>query len=247
MREEYERGGERRRYRGERWDAPSGRAQRHHDRREEILGRRRPDDEVRFGRAERGRWDARDAEYDDEDERGTGERGGGDRGWEEEPVGPRRWSRDVARDPDAHWDMDEAYWENRRAADRDRARPPMERDERHEGRFAGIGPKGYRRSDDRIREDVCDRLTAAADIDAREITVTVRDGEVILEGTVEDRRTKRAAEDCAEDVPGVREVQNHLRIGAPTGAAQTTTTTAAGQAATRATAAGRAPGFAPDH
>ena len=32
-------------------------------------------------------------------------------------------------------------------------------------RYRGRGPKGYRRSDARIREDVCDRLTEAPDVD----------------------------------------------------------------------------------
>lgn len=75
----------------------------------------------------------------------------------------------------------------------------------------GRGPKGYVRSDERIREDVCDRLSDDDEIDARDITVTVKGGEVILEGTAIDRRTKHRAEDVAESVSGVKEVTNHLR------------------------------------
>jgi osmotically-inducible protein OsmY len=80
------------------------------------------------------------------------------------------------------------------------------------GRFAGRGPKGYRRADARVREDVCDRLTADPALDASEITVDVDNLEVTLSGSVPDRDTKRAAEDCAEDVPGVREVHNLLHL-----------------------------------
>jgi hypothetical protein len=75
----------------------------------------------------------------------------------------------------------------------------------------GKGPKGYSRSDDRIRDDVCERLTYDPDIDASDITVTVSQGEVTLAGEVEDRSSKRRAEDVLEDVPGVRDVHNQLR------------------------------------
>jgi hypothetical protein len=80
------------------------------------------------------------------------------------------------------------------------------------GRFSGRGPKGYQRSDERIREDVNERLTDHPDIDASEIEVQVREGEVTLTGTVEDRQTKRRAEDVAESVSGVKEIHNQLRI-----------------------------------
>ncbi len=80
------------------------------------------------------------------------------------------------------------------------------------GRFAGRGPKGWRRSDDRIREDINERLTDHPDIDATEIDVQVKNGEVTLTGTVDERYAKRLAEDVAENVSGVREVHNELRI-----------------------------------
>jgi osmotically-inducible protein OsmY len=81
----------------------------------------------------------------------------------------------------------------------------------------GRGPKGYIRSDDRIREDVCDRLTDDLHIDASEIDVRVANGEVTLSGTVTDRTAKRHAEDLAERIGGVRHVQNNLRVS-PAGA-----------------------------
>lgn len=79
------------------------------------------------------------------------------------------------------------------------------------GRFAGRGPKGYRRSDERIREEICDLLTEDPEIDASEVTVTVENGEVTLEGCVADRQMKRDAEDCIESISGVRQVHNRLR------------------------------------
>lgn len=75
----------------------------------------------------------------------------------------------------------------------------------------GKGPKGYTRSDERIREDICDRLSDDDEVDARDITVTVKNAEVTLEGTVNDRRSKHRAEDVAESVSGVKDVSNHLR------------------------------------
>jgi osmotically-inducible protein OsmY len=80
------------------------------------------------------------------------------------------------------------------------------------GDYAGRGPKGYRRSDERIREEVCDRLTADSDVDASELTVAVKDCEVTLEGTVDSRWMKRRAEDSTEDVPGVTQVHNRLQV-----------------------------------
>lgn len=76
--------------------------------------------------------------------------------------------------------------------------------------FAGRGPRGYRRSDERIREDVCDLLTEAHDVDATELDVTVADAVVTLTGTVDDRAARRRAEDLALTVPGVLDVHNRL-------------------------------------
>lgn len=83
---------------------------------------------------------------------------------------------------------------------------------RRSGPHSGRGPKGYKRNDDRIREEACDRLTAAGEVDASEIDVAVKDGEITLSGTVKTRQERRAAEDCVEDVPGARHVQNNLRV-----------------------------------
>jgi osmotically-inducible protein OsmY len=78
--------------------------------------------------------------------------------------------------------------------------------------FAGRGPQGYKRSDERITEDINEELTQDEHLDASNITVEVRDGEVTLRGTVSDREAKRRAEDLAESCSGVKEVQNQLRV-----------------------------------
>lgn len=83
---------------------------------------------------------------------------------------------------------------------------------RSAGRYVGRGPQGYQRSDERIKEDVSDRLTWHGDVDASNITVTVSSGEVTLEGQVGDRHQKRTAEDVAEGVYGVNDVHNRLTV-----------------------------------
>lgn len=83
---------------------------------------------------------------------------------------------------------------------------------RGDGKFRGRGPKNYRRSDDRLREEVCDHLTDNEWLDASDVEVNVVAGEVILTGTVDSRYAKRLAENIAESVLGVANVQNNLRV-----------------------------------
>ena len=83
---------------------------------------------------------------------------------------------------------------------------------RGSGGFAGRGPKGYRRSDDRLRDEVSDRLMEDDRVDASDVEVEVTDGEVILTGTVPERSMKRRAEDVSEQVLGVRDVMNQIRV-----------------------------------
>jgi osmotically-inducible protein OsmY len=78
----------------------------------------------------------------------------------------------------------------------------------------GRGPKGYQRSDNRILEDVCDRLMYS-EVDAGDIEVRVENGEVTLTGSVRDRSDKRRAEDIVEEVSGVRDVHNNIRVHHP--------------------------------
>ncbi|HEX2527350.1 MAG TPA: BON domain-containing protein [Geminicoccus sp.] len=82
-----------------------------------------------------------------------------------------------------------------------------------QGEHRGRGPRGYRRSDQRILEDVSDRLTEDPSLDASDIEVGVDGSEVTLSGMVRRREDKRRAEDLAEQVSGVNHVQNNLRVG----------------------------------
>jgi osmotically-inducible protein OsmY len=49
-------------------------------------------------------------------------------------------------------------------------------------------------------------------VDASEIEIEVKNCEVTLKGTVDNRQAKRMAEDVAESCSGVKEVHNQLRV-----------------------------------
>lgn len=76
-------------------------------------------------------------------------------------------------------------------------------------------PRGYRRSDERILDEVCERLTEDDAIDASDVEVTVKDGDVTLAGTVPDRAMKLSAELICGSVRGVVDITNLLRIRRP--------------------------------
>ena len=80
-----------------------------------------------------------------------------------------------------------------------------------QGQHRGKGPKNYQRSDERVKEMLCERLHDDPEIDASEVTVSVQGGKITLEGTVDSRRTKNAIEDVAEQI-GSLDVQNNLRV-----------------------------------
>ncbi|KAA0598562.1 osmotically-inducible protein OsmY [Azospirillum lipoferum] len=169
---------------------------------------------------DRGDWDRGDMsrrdfgggyQRDDYRDRSWGEDRGGmyrsqeSRGYgENRGRGEQRGFWEQAGDEIASWFGDDDA-ERRRHEDQMRA-------SRHRGR----GPRGYSRSDERVREDVSDRLTDDAYIDASDIEVSVSGGEVTLTGMVPDRNTKRRAEDVAESVSGVSHVQNNLRVRSQT-------------------------------
>lgn len=77
----------------------------------------------------------------------------------------------------------------------------------------GRGPRRFRRSDARIREDLCERLLHHPEIDPSGVDVdVVGSGQVVLDGVAPSLGIKRWIEDLAYQVPGVVSVLNHLRI-----------------------------------
>jgi hypothetical protein len=176
----------------------------------ERRGRTGPDDRERRAGSRSGRWSANEQPDDygrygwrqPQGEEYYGQRHGldpyGNPGYPGRAAGysggiGESWQqpgRGQGRSPGVQWDRDDRYGSGHR----------------------GKGPRSYTRSDDRITEDVNDRLTQEDDIDASEIDVKVSDGEVTLNGAVDSKRCKRFAEDCADSVSGVKHVQNNLRI-----------------------------------
>ncbi len=115
--------------------------------------------------------------------------------------------RDYSRqERGGEWDRDREQWRGYGQGGQQGAQ------QQQRGQFAGRGPKGYKRSDDRIKEDVNEQLTRNPDLDASDIEVNVENGEVTLTGTVDARQAKRLAEDLAENCSGVQEVHNQLRV-----------------------------------
>ncbi len=105
--------------------------------------------------------------------------------------------------------------------------------------YRGVGPRNYARSDERIREDLNERLTEAWDLDASGLNVEVADGVATLRGNVPQRWMKHRAEDLADGCIGVRDVQNHIVVGGTGGAgagAGETSTGDTGSTASRSTA-----------
>lgn len=82
------------------------------------------------------------------------------------------------------------------------------------------GPKHYERSDERIREFICERLAQYQSLDVSEVSVEVDGGCVALEGTVPERRMKHLIEDVAAGCWGVKDVENRIRVAAATSAGE---------------------------
>lgn len=87
---------------------------------------------------------------------------------------------------------------------------------RHYARYyyGTYGPYHARisRSDEEIRDEVCNRLVWDDWVTADQVNVTVENGVVTLTGNVDSVVEKRAAGDDAWDTPGVVDVNNLLAV-----------------------------------
>ncbi len=76
----------------------------------------------------------------------------------------------------------------------------------------GRGPRGYERSDERLREIICERLTDDPFIDVSDVCVEVAGKKVMLSGTVTNRRAKYEVEELVERSANIRDIDNQLRV-----------------------------------
>ncbi|MEZ4241436.1 MAG: BON domain-containing protein [Myxococcota bacterium] len=83
------------------------------------------------------------------------------------------------------------------------------------GEHTGKGPRGHRRSDERMLHEVCDEMERNSELDPSDVEVTCEGGEVTLTGTVLTRRQKKLAEWIADATYGVRDVHNRLTVRRP--------------------------------
>jgi len=67
-------------------------------------------------------------------------------------------------------------------------------------------------ADERIWEEVRDRLMRHQDFDATEVEIEVEEAEVTLVGRVDSREAKWLAEEVSRGVPGVHDVHNRLKV-----------------------------------
>src|SRR5215218_4359732 len=176
--------------------------------------------EQHFNRSEEGYAASRERgrgsrEHDREPMGGPLPRGYRDAGYE--PERGRRFADTDDRRRSQVWDWDAEYnrtvdWSPRHHSSRDSWEPremrghedwertSSERPLTHykqsiasplSGPHVGRGPRGYRRPDSRIYEDICELLTRHGQIDASDVDVSVEQGVVSLRGSVDGRYTKR--------------------------------------------------------
>lgn len=169
---------------------------------------------------------------------GRGGRSGSesDRGTSGDPGGYGQESRDLG--PGSRYDMDPGFsyefgtrWDfDREAGYGDRRSGQQYRDRGEQGRarerysrnqaedwqipgpYSGMGPRGYRPSDERIKDNLCEIFTRHGKIDARGVDIQVQDGNVTLAGEVNRKLEKYLAEEIASSISGVNEVDNRLRV-----------------------------------
>jgi len=88
----------------------------------------------------------------------------------------------------------------------------LNREYSSKGRFSGTTPKNFKRSDERIYDEICDRLSQGGHFDVSDVEIKVEDGEVTLEGSLDNRSDKHRIEMLADSVMGVKEITNQIKI-----------------------------------
>lgn len=107
------------------------------------------------------------------------------------------------------------YGSNARGwVDKPHAKNWARREEYHEtyADYSGIGPKSYQRSDESLLEHISEALTWSPEVDASEITIAVKNGDVILSGTVPEREMIYLVDELMEEIHGIKNIDNHIKL-----------------------------------
>jgi osmotically-inducible protein OsmY len=190
-------------YRSEYFSRGRGPTRDDQDDREYYRGGDYDDDDVRYGRPQdRRHW--RGSEYEaarDTFDRGRDrERDYRDYDDAADRFIDRRHRHGFLRRGESAERQDEQSWQSSGW----RARESIGDQDRWTGPYSGRAPKNYRRSDERIHEDICERLMEHPSIDPSDVEVSVNNGDVTLSGTVENRAVKHLTEVMTETVSGVK-------------------------------------------
>lgn len=78
--------------------------------------------------------------------------------------------------------------------------------------YAGVGPKGWKLSDEKLKERVSEVLLHSHEVDPSGLEVTVEDSIVYLKGRIRSKGMRTVAEDLIASIPGVEDVFTELTI-----------------------------------
>ncbi len=78
--------------------------------------------------------------------------------------------------------------------------------------YYGFGPKGYKRSDQKLKDEASLLLNQDPILDSSNINIEVFNNVIYLRGFVDSRKDKKRAELLIEDIFGIEDIQNQLKI-----------------------------------
>ena len=89
---------------------------------------------------------------------------------------------------------------------------PSDRRQEQGRRQSNAGPRGRRKSDESLAQEIREILTADPELEVTDIEVEVEGGAVTLRGVVVDSDARLLAEELVETLAGVLDVHNRLRM-----------------------------------
>jgi hypothetical protein len=78
--------------------------------------------------------------------------------------------------------------------------------------FSGTAPKGWKLSDEKLKQRVSEVLLHSHDVDPTDMEVEVKDRVVYLKGAIKSRGMKIVAIDLVGSIPGVEDVFTELKV-----------------------------------